>query len=1133
MGQIVNAGKVTTIVNLQAIQTTAQNSSLSQDGSIASTPLADGEIWLVDSTNSRSGDGSGKYDSFITGDGTSTASQLLPATKIDNEITIDNSVIQGSTNAVSGGAVKTALDTKVDENREYNLSSFSGLGKKTLKKNIQTIDNVEKNILTTAMFPDANTIYVIYYDYDLNGGTVTIPTGCTLCFDGGSFSNGTLTGDETIIDASNYRIFNGITFAGTFIGALNATWVGAKARDNTHDNGAVLQAWLSSYCDTFKVIDWPTDVYYFLTPAAMSGDKRYKSIVGNNSTFNVLIPDVEGAGQYFLTITGENFTISDVLITNARTTTIETTSYSIAKTRGILFNYAQCFSLSCVTIRYFDVGIELIDVWYGGFPGNCALYENRIGILGTKGTSTEINTIDFRNVRFRGISNERARACWPQNDGESEDAYNLRVASCGIDFHVVTNNCKFTGMTIEGFEYGIRFNNNPRSSSNSTLNALVNINECYFEANRVYDIYIGEGYVINPNNHTKRLYMLATVKITGCLFHTLKEIYLDNAYAQINGCYQSPTVTLAHTYRDSYLWCDGNVSCTSRNVEYITSKHFVYSRTGQNQAVSDCFRTDLERTTGGRKSTWVDQRQQALSTSYSSADRNLVNIYNERNIGMYPSAKMQNFIQPLRLFRGGDYDFYAEVYSGGSYRKAICHYSTALRVLNKYPDAIPLYEFLRRWDAGTAYTGKVDNLFYFDITSNPTTGIITNESGNVVGYSKTAVINDNMPSSDTWSLVNMDVLCLVRKSYSYTKFYCDLVQCGRSYDEILPNADPGGNTAANKVRSFINKDYVAPRVNAIVYNSSEQKYEIYNGFEWVEMTTRLGRYTYKERGKSIAERASMADFPGQTFFNEATGITYTFWVNSSHTNYGWRTSIGSVDSLDNPNGYNATSNPVEYSTELSYGECVNYEGKIYKWNGIRLVKIAADSVLPSGYTELEYVESVGSGGYIDTGLVPSDDFGFSIVLSRENITDDNLLNGCRETSGDTRCSVGVNQNQIYIGWGGVPNGRFVMASDAFRTINVNLYNNRKYNVGNQATKTISDTLPTITKSFYLFGCNSYSSQYAVLQKIKSAIFTRDDELIAQFVPCIDPNNVVGMYDIVRNQFFGSANGNGLVAGPET
>lgn len=67
-------------------------------------------------------------------------------------------------------------------NRPYNPSDFSGKGYKVLEKNIQTVGGVKKNILTAIMLSEANTIYEIRYDFDLNGETIEMQEGCTWKF---------------------------------------------------------------------------------------------------------------------------------------------------------------------------------------------------------------------------------------------------------------------------------------------------------------------------------------------------------------------------------------------------------------------------------------------------------------------------------------------------------------------------------------------------------------------------------------------------------------------------------------------------------------------------------------------------------------------------------------------------------------------------------------------------------------------------------------------------------------------------------------------------------------------------------------------------------------------------------------
>lgn len=98
--------------------------------------------------------------------------------------------------------------------RAYDADNFSGKGYKILRKNI-----VEgKNILTQDMINEANTVYEIRYDFDLNGATITIPEGCVLKFEGGTFKNGVIT---TAYDMSIFGYGFQCTFADKY--SMNRT----------------------------------------------------------------------------------------------------------------------------------------------------------------------------------------------------------------------------------------------------------------------------------------------------------------------------------------------------------------------------------------------------------------------------------------------------------------------------------------------------------------------------------------------------------------------------------------------------------------------------------------------------------------------------------------------------------------------------------------------------------------------------------------------------------------------------------------------------------------------------------------------------------------------------------------------
>lgn len=127
----------------------------------------------------------------------------------------DSEDIVTETNSANQVALKFADKT-------YNEADYSGLGRVYLRKNIVNVEDpvtgnvVKMNYLTQSMISKENTIYIIQYDYNLNGQTITIPSGCVLKFEGGSISNGSIKGTDTNIIAPQIRIFNTILLSGTW-----------------------------------------------------------------------------------------------------------------------------------------------------------------------------------------------------------------------------------------------------------------------------------------------------------------------------------------------------------------------------------------------------------------------------------------------------------------------------------------------------------------------------------------------------------------------------------------------------------------------------------------------------------------------------------------------------------------------------------------------------------------------------------------------------------------------------------------------------------------------------------------------------------------------------------------------------
>ena len=156
----------------------------------------------------------------------------------------DNQKPQGSTQVINNIVYNQADNEDLEEviqdgksvlhfkDKLYNPEEYSGYGRVWLRKNIKKsslcdcCDDTEKNILTQNMFfkqdnisPNTNTIYIIQYDYDLDGNTITIPSDSVLVFDGGRFSNGQIVLDNTLVVPPTLDlndVFKNITIGGTY-----------------------------------------------------------------------------------------------------------------------------------------------------------------------------------------------------------------------------------------------------------------------------------------------------------------------------------------------------------------------------------------------------------------------------------------------------------------------------------------------------------------------------------------------------------------------------------------------------------------------------------------------------------------------------------------------------------------------------------------------------------------------------------------------------------------------------------------------------------------------------------------------------------------------------------------------------
>lgn len=183
--------------------------------------------------------------------------------------------------------------------------------------------------------------------------------------------------------------------------------------------------------------------------------------------------------------------------------------------------------------------------------------------------------------------------------------------------------------------------------------------------------------------------------------------------------------------------------------------------------------------------------------------------------------------------------------------------------------------------------------------------------------------------------------------------------------------------------------------------------------------------------------------------------------------------------------------------------------------------------LPSGYTQVEYIESTGSQ-YIDTGICPNQDT--RIVFFAENTSSSSVwVYGAWD---------GTDINQFTFGVGAVSGFRYGSTTASVSTIgtgaliveqNANAYTVNSIS-GAVDTQNFECSYPIFIGCINAAGSVSSGKFYG---KIKSCQIYKDGVNINRdYVPAKNSSGEVGMFDMVTQTFYTDMSGTGFVAGAE-
>ena len=210
------------------------------------------------------------------------------------------------------------------------------------------------------------------------------------------------------------------------------------------------------------------------------------------------------------------------------------------------------------------------------------------------------------------------------------------------------------------------------------------------------------------------------------------------------------------------------------------------------------------------------------------------------------------------------------------------------------------------------------------------------------------------------------------------------------------------------------------------------------------------------------------------------------------------------------------STPYTVKSELQ--KCIN---RLNKFTGKedKTLTQAINSVM--GYTELEYIQCTGTQ-YINTEVLTKDTLKCECKFKT---TEKKMLFGARESSAKNGLIFGYfSGSNAYIGFGGPTTQKATTIECADGNIHTVILSNTEYKIDGENQVEISRGSFTDQYEIYLGTWNNANTADArrFIGNIYYFKIYDNDTLIREFIPVVDKNGIVCMYDKVNEKFYYNA-----------
>lgn len=432
-------------------------------------------------------------------------------------------------------------------------------------------------------FNKPNTIYKVTKDLDLNHCVLTIPEGCTLQFDGGTISNGSLSGNFTkiITDSSTVIFGQQIHIEGSWdIADIYDEWFQFDTDPSYISNDTIKNILALSNDSINNTIHFDANrTYYFELPykgrANLGDDIRpdywklntpdydflriFTGVTSNthlivNNTLQML-PTNQGAYFIFQIENKENIEISgtgtingdakDHLYTDPFAGTLYYGEW------GHVLNFRSCDNIVIrdITVGYaFGDGIALGNAAYNtNGVKSCNPATKNVLIDGVKvlyarrnGISLGGNNYSITNVYFEGCGSDEIKGTAPMAAIDFENDY-IDIDPSGICSNVVMSSCKFKDNKYDA--------SSTIRDDLATIPAgeLVVINDCNFTAplrlNRTNGLTFNNCHIVGISSHDNSIspwFVSKDLVFNSCVFDELNP-YLAISAEEQNKKFINPT----------------------------------------------------------------------------------------------------------------------------------------------------------------------------------------------------------------------------------------------------------------------------------------------------------------------------------------------------------------------------------------------------------------------------------------------------------------------------------------------------------------------------------------------------------------------------------------------------------------